>query len=281
MIVAVPKALRDRFGDGAVKAVVRGPPVALVRAPSPRLGECELTYLDRVPIDIALAMRQHAGYVAALQALGASIVPLDTLTQQPDATFVEDAAIVLDEGVLITQSGAMSRRQEAASVEAALQCLRPIKRMTGMGTLDGGDVLRIGWMLYAGGSQRSNSTGIGQLRDWAKALGYQVETVPVNGCLHLKSACSFIPPNILLINPRWVDPAPFDGLEIIEVDPLEPFAANTLALGGKTLVSAAFPRTEAKLRAAGVATQMLDISEWHKVEAGLTGMSLILRGGWQ
>lgn len=259
----------------------RGPLIALVRIPGPSLAECELTYIDREPIDVALAMRQHAGYIAALQALGATIVPLDALPRHPDAVFVDDIAIVLDQAALIAQSGLASRRQEATSVEAALQCLRPIERLTGLATLEGGDVIRIGRALYAGRSRRSNATGIDQLQHWARRHDYQVEAVPVAGCLHLKSGCSFIPPDIVLINPQWIDPTRFEGLTIIEVDPAEPFAANTLTLGGRTLVSAAFPRTEARLHAAGVATQMLDIGEWHKAEAGLSGMSLILRGGWQ
>jgi dimethylargininase len=103
-----------------------------------------------------------------------------------------------------------------------------------------------------------------------------VQAVAVDGCLHLKSAASFIPPDILLVNPEWVDPAAFGELRVIAVDEREPYAANTLSIGGTTLVSAAYPETHRRLEAAGISTRVVDVSELHKAEGGLTCMSLLL-----
>jgi dimethylargininase len=103
-----------------------------------------------------------------------------------------------------------------------------------------------------------------------------VEAVALQGCLHLKSACSFIAPDVLLVNPAWVEAAAFGVERVISVDADEPFAANTLSVGGTTLVSAAYPRTQRRLEAAGIMTRALDVSELHKAEAALTCMSLLL-----
>lgn len=251
-------------------------PIVLVRPVSPRLQACELTHLSRAPIDSALAERQHTAYVQALAALGADVVKLPELPDQPDGAFVEDTAVVLPEVAIVTRPGAASRRSETASVTAMLTGARVLRQVPAPACLEGGDVLRIGRVLYAGLSSRSNPEGVEALREAVEPFGYEVRAVPVRGCLHLKTAATFIPPRILLLNPAWVDTAAFGDCELIEVDPDESFAANTLTLGGTTLVSAAFPRTRDRLEARGVATQGLDISELEKAEAGLTCMSLVL-----
>jgi dimethylargininase len=141
--------------------------------------------------------------------------------------------------------------------------------------LEGGDVLRIGRTLFVGASARTNSQGIEQLAQALAPYGYAVRAVAMDGCLHLKSACSFIPPDVLLVNPCWVDSAGFGAQRVIAVDEAEPYAANTLSIGGTTLVSAAYPHTRRRLQAAGVGTQALDVSELHKAEAALTCLSLL------
>jgi dimethylargininase len=136
--------------------------------------------------------------------------------------------------------------------------------------------VHIGRNLYVGISGRSNAAGIEQLRLALAPFGYRVAGVAMRDCLHLKSACTFIPPDILLVNPAWVEPQSFDARTLVEVDAGEVFAANTLTVQGVTLMSAAFPRTERRLRAAGVTTRALDVSELQKAEAALTCMSLML-----
>jgi dimethylargininase len=250
--------------------------LVLVREVSPRLAQCELSHLARTAIDADRAARQHRAYAQALQELGGTLAWLPPLPDCPDSVFVEDTAVLLAELAVITRPGASSRRGETATVAAALERHAPIARLSEPGCLDGGDVLRIGRRLYVGASGRSNAEGIAQLARLAGAHGYEVQSVALAGCLHLKSACSLIPPDVLLINPAWVDAATFGRLPTITVDEREPHAANTLTVGSTTLVSAAYPRTQGRLEAAGVRTQAVDVSELHKAEGGLTCMSLLL-----
>ncbi|HSL72709.1 MAG TPA: hypothetical protein VK864_20830 [Longimicrobiales bacterium] len=250
--------------------------VALVRAPTEALAQCELTHLERTVIDVELARAQHRRYVEVLHDLGAEIVWLPSLEQHPDAVFVEDMAVVLPEVAVIARSGAPSRRGEAATVAETLSAHRPLRWIEPPGSLDGGDVLCIGRTMLVGCSGRTDSVGAAALASAVSELGYDVRAVPTEGCLHLRSACSFIPPETVLINPQWIPREHFKGLRVIAVDGREPYAANTLTLEGTTVISAAYPFTEKKLRRAGMRTLAIDVSEMHKAEAGLTCMSLIL-----
>ena len=250
--------------------------IALLREVSPSLGACELSFLERAPIDVGRARAQHAHYAAELAALGSSVEWLAPLPENADAVFVEDTAVALPEVAVIARLGVASRRNEAESVAASLASHRPLKRIVAPGTLEGGDVVQIGRNLYVGASTRSNAAGVEQLRAALAPFGYRVASVVMRDCLHLKSAVTFIPPDILLANPAWVDPGAFDARTVVEVDEGEAFAANTLTVSGVTLLSAAFPRTERRLNAAGITTRALDVSELQKAEAALTCMSLML-----
>jgi len=249
---------------------------ALVREVSPQIAGCELTYLERAPIDWALAVRQHRDYTQALQTLGCSLEWLPPLVEHADGVFVEDTAVVLPEVAVVTRPGVASRQGETGSVAAALARRLPVVQITEPGCLEGGDVLQIGRALYVGASGRTNAAGTAQLAAALEPFGYRVYTVMLRGCLHLKSACSFIPPQTLLVNPAWVDPTAFGTALVIVVEQGEPYAANTLTIGATTLVSAAFPRTQRRLAAAGLLTRALDVSELHKAESALTCMSLIV-----
>lgn len=259
--------------------------IALVRPPTVALARCELTYLAREPIDIARALAQHAAYVQALAQQGAHVISLPPAPDLPDAPFVEDTAIVLDEVAVLTIPGAASRRPEVPAVAAALEPYRPLLRLTPPATLDGGDVVRVGRTLYVGAGGRSNAEGIRQLAALLDPYGYTVRSVAVTGCLHLKTACTALdggpgsPGNFLLINPDWLDTAAFtgDGLDLLPIAPEEPFAADTLTLAGVTFLPAGCPRTRALLEARGLTVQPLDVSEFQKAEASVTCLSLILR----
>ena len=250
--------------------------IAFVREVARSLARCELTFLARTPIDVPQAQRQHAHYVAELSALGCRIEWLPPLAEQPDGVFVEDAAVLVPEVAVVTRPGVASRRDEVESVAAALTQHVALRRVTDPACLEGGDVLRIGRTLYVGASGRSNAAGVAQLAAALQPFGYAVREVALHGCLHLKSAATFIPPNVLLVNPSWVDPSAFDVGVVIAVHPEEPYAANTLTLRGLTLVSSAYPRTQRALEAAGIVTRALDVSELHKAEAALTCLSLLL-----
>ena len=256
-----------------------GTRVALTREVSPAIGRCELTHLPRVPIDAELARTQHGKYEAALAALGCTVVRLAPEPDLPDAVFVEDTAIVLPEIAVLTRPGAASRRPETASTAAALAAHRPLASIEEPGTLDGGDVLRLGTRLWVGASGRSNAPGIEQLRALLIPFGYEVKAVPFTGCLHLKSAATAVAPDLILVNPAWVDPARFDGASFLETDPAEPHAANALLVGEAVVYPVSFPRTRARLEASGIAVTTVDLSELQKAEGAVTCCSLVFEAG--
>jgi dimethylargininase len=214
--------------------------------------------------------------VHALQELGCELEWLAPLSDHPDGVFVEDTAVLVPETAVVTRPGARSRRGETASVAGALTPWLAVRRIEKPGCLEGGDVLRIGRALYVGASARSNPDGVAQLAAALAPFSYRVCSVHLSGCLHLKSACTFVPPDTLLVNPQWVEPGAFGCGTVISVVDSEPYAANTLTLAGITLVSTAYPRTRERLEAAGVRTRAVDVSELHKAEAALTCLSLIL-----
>jgi dimethylargininase len=155
---------------------------------------------------------------------------------------------------------------------------RRLVRIEAPATLEGGDVLRVGRTLYVGRSVRTDDAGIAALAAHAVPAGYRVVPVPVRECLHLKTACTALDAGTLLANPAWVDPAAFAGMRVVEVDPREPFGANTLGLGGRICVSASNPRTAARIGALGFPVIAIDIGELEKAEAGLTCLSVLIEG---
>ena len=250
--------------------------IALTRAVPQSLERCELTHLARRPIDVALAVSQHAAYEDALRAAGCTVVRIPPEPDRPDSVFVEDTAVVLDEVAVITRPGAPSRRGETASTAAALGAYRRLVTIEAPGTLDGGDVLRIGRRLFAGRSARTNEAGIAQLAAFLAPFGYRVEGLALTGCLHLKSAVTAIDAETIVLNPAWVDASRLGAQRAIEVDLAEPLAANILAIGRSVLVNASAPRTAERIRAAGFEVVPVDQSELAKAESGLTCCSLIL-----
>jgi dimethylargininase len=250
--------------------------IAITREVSPAIGECELTHLDRVPIDVDAARAEHAAYERALADLGCDVRRLPSGADQPDAVFIEDTAVVLDELAVITRPGAASRRGETAAVADALGAYRPLARVEPPATLDGGDVLRVGRTLYVGVGARTNAAGVEQLRAIVAPLGYAVSAVAFRGCLHLKTAVTVVAPGLLLVNPAWVDAASLGGLPSVAVDPSEPFAANALLVGGRVLYGAQFPLTRGRLTAAGVDVVPVPAAELAKAEGGVTCCCLLV-----
>ena len=248
---------------------------AITRSVSPAIVNCELSFIPRQPINLEIARAQHLAYEQLLEKLGARIVSLPAEPALPDSMFVEDPAIVLDELAVIFPLGTVSRRPEAASLAQALSKFRKLEHVILPGTLEGGDVLRIGRKLFVGLSQRSNSEGIRQLAAILVPYRYEVIAVTVTGCLHLKSAVTCLGRDTLLANRAWFDPAPFSGYHWIDVDPAEPHAANALALGNTIIFPTSYSLTRARIEARGFHATPLDISELQKAESGLTCSSLI------
>jgi dimethylargininase len=246
---------------------------ALTRLPSPALPDCELTHIDRVPIDLARAEAQHAAYCAALREAGAEVRVLPALGDYPDSCFVEDTALILPELVVRTRPGALSRQGEVALIAPELPADRPHATIMAPGTLDGGDVLVVETDIFIGLTARSNAEGVRQLAEAAGRFGYRTTGIPLAGALHLKTAASALPDGRVLVNSDWLDPAIF-GRPWLASAPGEPFAANSLTIAD-TLFHAAGGATAALLAKAGFAVVELDISEFAKAEAGLTCLSLV------
>lgn len=249
--------------------------VAITRAVSPAIVRCELSFIARQPIDLDRARQQHQAYEVLLAKLGARVISLPADPNLPDSMFVEDPAVVLDEIAVILPLGTESRRPEAPSLALELGKYRKLAYVQLPGTLEGGDVLRIGRKLFVGLTKRSNAEGIRQLAEIVNPHAYEVIPVTVTGCLHLKSAVTCIAENTLLANRAWFDAGPFDGFDWIDVEPSEPHAANALALGGTIILPASFPRTRGRIGSLDYRVTPLDISELQKAEAGLTCSSLL------
>lgn len=253
--------------------------IAITRDVSPSLAACELSFVERAPIDLDRAIEQHRAYRAALATLGCEVHDLPAQPQCPDAVFVEDVAVVVDEVAVMTRPGAESRRGEGATVAPLLARWRTLRAIEAPGTLDGGDVLRIGKRVYVGKSARSNADGIAQLRALLAPHGYLVQGVPIRGCLHLKSAVTALADDAVLLQPAWVDREAFAGFRLVEVDAAEEHAANVLRIGERVVSPACFPRTHARIRAAGIEVVAVDVSELQKAEGAVTCCSLVFETG--
>jgi len=249
--------------------------IAVTRELNVAIGDCELTFLPRARIDMDLALQQHQQYQSALSSLGCEAISVPTATGLSDSVFIEDTAIVLDEIAVMCRPGAESRRAEVAGVEEVLRQYRKIESIQPPGTLDGGDLLRVGNVIYAGLSTRSNKSGIEQLRCFVADYGLSVEMVEVTKCLHLKSAISEIAPGVLLINPDWISTSSFKDCEFIDVDAEEAHAANALRVEQHLIYPSSFPRTMEKLVAHGIEVIPVDLSELQKAEGAATCCSLI------
>jgi dimethylargininase len=249
---------------------------ALCRAVSPAIADCKLSFIGREAIDAALAQAQHLDYISALTRLGVSVTELPAEPDLPDSVFVEDTVLLFDELAVLTRPGAESRRAEVDAIAPAVQAVRKqVERISVPSTIDGGDVLRIGKRVFVGLSQRSNQSAIDQLADILKPFGYSVTAVPMQDCLHLKSAVTALSDDTVLINPDWVDAAYFKEYQQIRVDEHEPHAANVVRIDTSILMPLSFPKTQAIVEAAGYAVTAVDVSELQKAEGAVTCCSVL------
>jgi dimethylargininase len=248
----------------------------LTRRPSHRLAEGALTFIERSAVDIALADAQHEAYRRTLAACGAALIDLPADDEFPDSTFIEDALLAFPECFVLTRPGTTSRASEPGLINCALLADRPVFRAAAPVTLDGGDVLRVGRTVYVGLSTRTNEEAVRWLGKTLADFGYRTVPVKVSGSLHLKTAVTAPRDDLVLANPAWADMTPFGTFQMVEVDASEPFAGNSLRIGASLFVQLAHPRTAQRLRDHGLSCNFLDISEFAKLEAGLTCMSVVV-----
>ena len=251
-------------------------PRLLVRRPSPRLADGERTHLERVPVDAELAVRQWQGYVDVFRERGWDVVEIDADDAQADGVFVEDAMIVFGDLVVLGRAGAESRRGEAPTAAAAADGLGiEVARIEEPGTLDGGDVLKVGRTVYVGASSRTNAEGITQLRTLLEPRGWDVVEVPVTRVLHLKSGVTALPDGTVVgFAPLVDDPSLFPAFLGIP----EEHGTAVVVLDDRTvLMSDDAPETAAVYRDRGLEVVTVAVSEFEKLEGCVTCLSVRVR----
>lgn len=247
---------------------------AIVRKPCPELTR-GLSSASLGTPDYNKALEQHSHYVDALRVCGMEVMVLEADSRFPDSVFVEDVALCTSEFAIVTNPGAPSRNGEKIEMKAHLQSFyTQVESIEAPGTLDAGDVMMVGRHFYIGISQRSNTHGAEQLIAILERFGMTRTMVPLKNMLHLKTGLSYLEQNRLLISGEFISNPTFDGFQKIEVDPEESYAANSLWLNSRVLVPAGFPRTLEKIERAGYHTIVLDLSEFQKLDGGLSCLSL-------
>ena len=247
---------------------------AIVRKPCPEIIE-GLTSVSLGLPDYNKALNQHEKYVDELIACGLEVKILEADSRFPDSVFVEDVALCTSECAIITNPGAPSRNGEKLEMNTVLQSFyKHIESINAPGTLDAGDVMMVGKHFYIGISERTNIQGADHLVRILKRYGMTGSAVPLYEMLHLKSGLSYLEQNHLLISGEFIKHPAFQGFQKIEVDPDESYAANSLWVNSTVLVPAGFPKTRKKIEQAGYKTKVLDVSEFRKLDGGLSCLSL-------
>jgi dimethylargininase len=247
---------------------------SVVRLPSSRLAEGIVTHISRTAVDVNLAKRQHAAYVAALGTTGWAVKHAPDAEDCPDSVFVEDTVVVCDDLAVLTRPGAPQRRAEVDGVAPVMASLGlRTARIEAPGTLDGGDVLQAGTTVYVGRGGRTNGEGIRQLRALLAPLGRTVTGVPLGEVLHLKSAVTALPDGTFLLLPDLVPAGLFPAVRPVT----EESGCHVVPLGGdRVLIAASAPRTAASLEDLGFTPVVVDISEFEKLEGCVTCLSVLL-----
>ncbi|MEJ8638601.1 dimethylargininase [Streptomyces sp. NPDC006475] len=249
---------------------------ALIRRPSPRLAEGLVTHIERTPVDAALALEQWQTYAETLREHGWETVETEPADDCPDGVFVEDTVVVFRNVALIARPGAESRRPETAAVEESLARLGcSVNWVWEPGTLEGGDVLKVGDTIYVGRGGRTNAAGVAQLRQVFEPLGARVVAVPISKVLHLKSAVTALPDATVIGYPPLVEtPSVFPRHLPV---PEESGAHVVLLGGGRLLMAASAPKSAELFADLGYEPVPVDISEFEKLEGCVTCLSVRLR----
>lgn len=250
--------------------------VALVRLPAANLAEGQVTHIARSMVDTELADEQWDNYVAALIENGWDTIEVPVAPEAPDSVFVEDTVVIFGETAVITSPGHESRREEIFGVEDTVRELGlRVARIERPGTLDGGDVLKIGTTVYVGRGGRTNAEGIRQLRSIVSALGYTVIAVPISKVLHLKSGVTALPDGTVLGYPPLVDnPELFDRFLAV---PEETGVAVVILDDTTVLMAESAPKSAALIQDLGYRVVTVNISEFEKLEGCVTCLSVRIR----
>ncbi len=251
------------------------PPYALVRPPADTLADGIVTFIERQPVDVERAREQWRGYVAALEAAGWPTVEVDADHALPDSVFVEDTVVMFGDLAVITNPGAPARNPETTGTERTVRELGIEAVAITEGTLDGGDVLKVGSQVYVGRTGTTSAPAIDQLRRILEPRGWTVTAVPVTKALHLKSAITALPDGTVIgFGPVVDDPSLFD--KYLEV-PEEPGAHVVVLDDDTVLMSSRARRTAAMFEERGLNVVTVDIDEFEKLEGCVTCLSVRIR----
>ena len=248
---------------------------ALIRRPSANLAQGLVTHIDRVPVDVDLAGVQWQGYVDALTGSGWETIEVPEAADCPDSVFVEDSVVMFDGTAVISNPGAAERKPETAGTAETLRGLGyPVTTMT-HGSLDGGDVLKVGSLVYVGRGGRTDAAGVAEFRSILAPLGATVIAVPLTKVLHLKSAVTALPDGTIIGYPPLVDdPAFFPHFRPMP----EEAGSHVVDLGGgRLLMASSAPRSADLIAELGYTPVMVDITEFEKMEGCVTCLSVRLR----
>ena len=247
---------------------------AIVRKPCPEMIH-GLTSAALGTPDFLKAQDQHASYVEVLKSCGLKVQVLAADSAFPDSVFVEDVALCTSDFAISTNPGASSRNGEKVEMSSVLQSyFRELESIQAPGTLDAGDVMMVGRHFFIGISERTNQEGADQLIRILEKHGQSGEKVQLRNMLHLKSGVSYLEHNTLLVSGEFIPHPAFRGFQRIEVDPREAYAANSLWINDRVLVPEGFPLTREKIGRAGYETLIVDVSEFQKLDGGLSCLSL-------
>jgi len=250
---------------------------AIVRLPGANFAD-GLTTVDLGTPSLDRVVAQHARYCEALRECGLALTTLAPDLHHPDSTFVEDTAIVTPRGAILTRPGAPSRLEEVEAIRPAIESFFPNPdAIHAPGTVDGGDICEAEDHFFIGLSLRTNEEGARQLAACLARFGYTSSTIDIrgqSGILHLKSGISFIGSNTLVVMEQMAGLPAFAGFDLIRVSPSESYAANCVRVNECVLVAEGFPRFTADLEARGFHPLVLDMSEFRKMDGGLSCLSL-------
>ena len=250
------------------RAIVRGVPETI---------DAGITTADLGMPDAERAREQHRSYVAALEACGLEVTALDPDDRYPDSVFIEDTAVVTDRCAIVARPGAAERRGEVREVENALANLYgSVERITDPGTVDGGDILQVGDHFFVGLSNRTNREGAGQLAEILQGYGFEVSRVELSRFLHLKTGVAYLGGDDLVVAGELAEKDEFRGFDRIVVPAEEAYGANCIAINGRVLVAAGYKKAKRGIAERGYEVAELEMSEFRKLDGGLSCLSLRL-----
>jgi dimethylargininase len=247
---------------------------AIVRTPCPNLVKGFTTVNLGVP-HYQLALQQHANYISALKNCGLNVIVLPAENEFPDSTFIEDVALLTPYCAIVTNPGAPSRKGESKNITEFLsQFFNKIEYIKEPGTLDAGDVLQVGQHFYIGLSKRTNMPGARQMQEILENYGFTSSFINVSSMLHLKSGVAYLENGNLVISEMMATIPEFQKYSLIKISSEESYAANCVWINGKVIIPKKYPNAKQLIENANYQTIEVDLSEFRKVDGGVSCLSL-------